>query len=77
MTTPDARTADRRRKSLPEPVFGILKEQPAARRRLLRGLEHVRAEWSLLATAFNLRTLARCWQTGTLAIHQLAPAGLR
>lgn len=71
-----ARTAYRRRKSLPEPVFGILKEQQAARRLLLRGLKHVRAEWSLLATAFNLRTLARCWQAGTLSTRQLAPTGL-
>jgi transposase len=61
MATEDARTAYRRRKSLPEPAFGILKEQQAARRFLLRGLVHVQAEWSLLATAFNLRTLARLW----------------
>jgi transposase len=76
MTTPDARTAYRRRKSLPEPVFGILKEHQAARRLLLRGLAHVRAEWTLLATAFNLRTLARCWQAGTLPPHLLARAAL-
>jgi transposase len=59
MATDDAKTAYRRRKTLPEPAFGILKEQQAARRFLLRGLANVRAEWSLLATAFNLRTLAR------------------
>ena len=63
MATDDARTAYRRRKTLPEPAFGILKEQQAARRFLLRGLEHVQAEWSLLATAFNLRTLARLWRS--------------
>jgi len=63
MATAAARTAYRRRKTLPEPTFGILKEQQAARRFLLRGLENVRAEWSLLATAFNLRTLARIWRT--------------
>ena len=63
MATDDARTAYRRRKTLPEPAFGILKEQQAARRFLLRGLAHVQAEWSLLATAFNLRTLARLWRT--------------
>jgi hypothetical protein len=62
MATEDARTTYRRRKSLPEPAFGILKEQQAARRFLLRGLDNVRAEWSLLATAFNLRTLARIWR---------------
>jgi transposase len=65
MTTDDAKAAYRRRKALPEPAFGILKEQQAARRFLLRGLDDVKAEWSLLATAFNLRTLAR--------IRRLAP----
>jgi transposase len=59
----DAARAAYRRKTLPEPAFGILKEQQAARRFLLRGLEHVQAEWTLLATAFNLRTLARIWRT--------------
>jgi hypothetical protein len=62
MATEEARTAYRRRKTLPEPTFGILKEQQAARRFLLRGLPNVQAEWSLLATAFNLRTLARVWR---------------
>jgi len=50
-----------RRKELNEPVFGILKEQQGARRFLLRGLANVRAEFRLLATAFNLRTLWRVW----------------
>jgi transposase len=59
MATDEARAAYRRRTTLPEPAFGILKEQQAARRFLLRGLANVRAEWALLATAFNLRTLAR------------------
>jgi transposase len=63
MATADARSAYRRRKTLPEPVFGILKEQQAARRFLLRGLTNVQAEWCLLATAFNLRTLARLWRS--------------
>jgi len=51
----------RRRKELPEPAFGILKEQQGARRFLLRGLTNVKAEWVLRATAFNLRTLWRVW----------------
>jgi transposase len=61
MATPQAKTAYRQRKQLPEPTFGILKELHGARRFLLRGLANVRAEWTLLATAFNLRTLARVW----------------
>ena len=55
----------RRRKELPEPTFGILKEQLSGRRFLLRGRASVAAEWTLLATAFNLRTLCRVWQTCT------------
>jgi hypothetical protein len=62
MATPEAKARYRQRQQLPEPVFGIVKEQMGARRLLLRGLEAVRAEWSLLATAFNLRTLWRAWQ---------------
>ena len=62
MATAAARATYRRRTTLPEPAFGILKEQQAARRFLLRGLAHVQAEWALLATAFNLRTLARLWR---------------
>lgn len=62
MATDHARTAYRRRKTLPEPAFGILKERHAARRFLLRGLANVQAEWALLATAFNLRTLYHHWR---------------
>lgn len=62
MATEEAKDLYRRRKELIEPVFGILKECQGARRLLLRGREAVRAEWSLLAASFNLRTLARVWQ---------------
>ncbi len=63
MTTERARSLYARRKELIEPIFGILKEQLGARRFLLRGLANVRAEFRLLATAFNLRTLWRFWRT--------------
>jgi len=59
MTTEQAKSLYSRRKGLIEPVFGILKEQLGARRFLLRGLARVQAEFSLLATAFNLRMLWR------------------
>jgi transposase len=62
MATAEATQAYRQRKQLPEPTFGILKDQQGARRFLLRGLAAVQAEWALLATAFNLRTLYRVWQ---------------
>jgi transposase len=65
MATSEAKRLFRQRKQLPEPTFGILKEQQAGRRFLLRGQANVAAEWSLLATAFNLRTLTRVWQNAT------------
>jgi len=65
MATDAAQTLYRRRQGLIEPAFGIMKEQQGARRFLLRGLTNVRAEWTLLATAFNLRVLARIWQQMT------------
>jgi len=63
MTTERARGLYARRKELIEPIFGILKEQLSARRFFLRGLANVRAEFALLATAFNLRTLWKVWRT--------------
>jgi hypothetical protein len=73
MATAEAKEAYRKRKQLSEPVFGILKEQLGVRRFLLRGLEKVRAEWDLLATAFNLRTLLKVWQL-SLPSEQWKPA---
>jgi transposase len=67
MATEDAQVLNRRRKTLIEPVFGVLKEELRARRFLLRGVTGVRAEWTLVATAFNLRTCVRLWQHDHLA----------
>ena len=75
MQTAEARDALRRRKQLIEPVFGIIKEQQAGRRFLLRGLEAVRSEWTLLAVAFNLRTLAKALSGQSLSHARCAPAG--
>jgi transposase len=67
MATEAAHELARLRKTLPEPVFGSLKEQQGLRRFLLRGLAAVTAEWSLLAVGFNLKVLARYWRQGRLA----------
>ena len=75
MQTAEARDAFRRRKQLIEPVFGIIKEQQAGRRFLLRGLEAVRSEWTLLAVAFNLRTLAKALSGKSFSRARHAPAG--
>ena len=69
MTTSAARDAYEQRKQLVEPVFGIIKEQQGARRFLLRGLANVAAEWTMLATAFNLRTLWRVWSSSNSFSH--------
>lgn len=48
----------RLRKQVVEPVFGQIKACRGFRHFLLRGLEQVRAEWSMLCTAHNLLKLA-------------------
>jgi len=45
------------RKSTVEPVFGIIKEIMGFRRFMLRGLEAVQGEWTLVCLAFNLKRL--------------------
>ncbi len=69
MSTSAAQEAYRLRKQLVEPAFGIIKEQQGARRFLLRGLANVAAEWTMLATAFNLRTLYRVWSSSRSFSH--------
>ena len=49
----------RLRKQLPEPVFGQIKQARGFRQFLLRGLEKVQAEWSIVCTAHNLLKLAQ------------------
>ncbi|MGH7260701.1 MAG: transposase, partial [Nitrospiraceae bacterium] len=41
-----------------EPVFGIIKAVMRFRQFLLRGVEAVRGEWSLVTMAWNIRQLA-------------------
>ena len=67
MATEAAQELAKQRKSLIEPVFGIVKEELGGRRFHLRGLANVQAEWTLLATAVNLRTCARIWQQARAA----------
>ncbi len=73
MEREESRALYRFRKQTVEPVFGIVKEQMGARRFLLRGLANVNAEWSLLAAAFNLRTISRIWSKRLLRTP--GPAG--
>jgi hypothetical protein len=64
---PEKKKQLRRRKAIVEPAFGIIKEIMGFRRFTYRGLENVRAQWSLICTAFNLRKLFKVWTEGKLA----------
>jgi len=45
------------RKQTPEPVFGIIKSRMGFRQFLLRGLQNVRGEWSLVTMSWNLKRM--------------------
>jgi transposase len=79
--SPAAQAALRRRRGLIEGMFGTVKTCLDGRRVHLRGAVAVAAEWTLLATAVNLRTLHRIWcaldaplRTGLLAAGGAFPA---
>jgi len=55
--TPQGRKLYALRKQTPEPVFGIIKSVLGFRQFLLRGLEKVRGEWSLVTMAWNLKRM--------------------
>ena len=74
MSTEAARTAYTLRKQLIEPVFGIIKEQLSARRFLLCGLANVKTEWTVLAIAFNLRTIWKAWRPRACPSTQVSTA---
>jgi len=46
-----------KRKSTVEPVFGIIKEAIGFRHFMLRGIEAVKGEWTLMCLAYNLKRL--------------------
>jgi transposase len=47
----------RRRKAIPEPVFGWIKQVLGFRRFSMRGLESAKAEWNLVCLAVNLKRM--------------------
>ena len=75
MASAAARDLSARRKTLPEPVFGVIKERQGGRRLLTRGLHAVQAEWQGLALGFNLRTLARLWRANPARVTRALAAG--
>ena len=56
-----------------EPVFGQIKQGRGFRQFLLRGLEKVSGEWSLICTGHNLLKLFRF---GALSLVKHRPTGL-
>jgi len=57
LKTPEGRKLYALRKQTPEPVFGIIKSALGFRQFSLRGLDKVRAEWSLVTMAWNLKRM--------------------
>jgi hypothetical protein len=57
LKTPEGKKLYGLRKQTPEPVFGIIKSALGFRRFLLRGLERVRGEWSLVTLAWNMKRM--------------------
>jgi hypothetical protein len=57
LRTPDGKRLYALRKQTPEPVFGIIKSVLGFRQFLLRGLDRVRGEWSLVTMAWNMKRL--------------------
>jgi hypothetical protein len=55
LATPEGKAQYRRRKVIPEPVFGWIKHVMGFRQFSLRGLTKVTGEWSLVCLALNVR----------------------
>lgn len=58
---PEMKALYKRRIELVEKVFGEIKHNRGFRRWMYRGLESVRAQWSLICTAYNLRKIHQVW----------------
>ena len=57
LQTPEGKRLYALRKQTPEPVFGIIKSVMGFRQFLLRGLEKVRGEWSLVTISWNIKRM--------------------
>jgi transposase len=57
LKTPAGRKLYALRKQTPEPVFGSIKSAMGFRQFLLRGLQNVKGEWSLVTMSWNLRRM--------------------
>jgi transposase len=57
LDSPEGRRRYRRRKVIPEPVFGWIKQVLGFRRFSLRGITKVQGEWDLVCMAMNLKRM--------------------
>jgi hypothetical protein len=57
LRTPQGKKLYALRKQTPEPVFGIIKSVMGFRQFMLRGLDQVRGEWSLVTMAWNIKRM--------------------
>ena len=57
LKTPEGRKLYAVRKHTPEPVVGIIKSALGYRQFLLRGLDNVRGEWTLVTMAYNMKRM--------------------
>jgi transposase len=57
LQTPEGKKLYALRKQIPEPVFGIIKSVLGFRQFLLRGIDQVRGEWSLMTMAWNIKRI--------------------
>lgn len=57
LATPAGKAVYAQRKSTVEPVFGIIKHVMGFRQFMLRGLEKVQGEWTLVCMAWNMKRL--------------------
>jgi transposase len=57
LRTPEGKKLYALRKHTPEPVFGIIKSVLGFRQFLLRGLEKVNGEWTLVTMAWNMKRM--------------------
>lgn len=57
VASPEGQKIYRRRKCIPEPVFGQIKQAMGFRRFSMRGMAKVQGEWALVTTCHNIRKL--------------------
>jgi transposase len=74
-TNPENRVLLSKRKHIVEPVFGWIKRNNKFTRWSYRGLESVEAQWHLICTVINLKTLYNKWLAGVFELKEVFGPG--